>query len=149
MQQAASAKAPMHLWIVGILSLIWNCIGGYDYVMTRTHNMAYLGSMGGDPQLMIDYIDHMPLYASVGWGLGVWGAILGSVLLLTRSRHAVPAFAVSLLGAVVSFAGQYLGPPPPLEMTAGAAKYMPLVIILLAAAQLWYANYARKSGVLR
>ncbi len=147
MQQAASAKAPMHLWIVGILSLIWNCIGGYDYVMTRTHNMAYLGSTGGDPNAILAYIDKMSLPAAIGWGLGVWGALLGSVLLLMRSRFAVHAFAASLLGAVVSFGAQYLGPPSP--MHDGPAKYMPLIIIALAIAQLWYAMRETKTGVLR
>ena len=149
MQQATTARAPTHLWIVGILSLIWNCFGAYDYTMTRMRNLDYLASMGGDPNVMLAYIDGMPIYAQLGWGLGVWGALLGSVLLLMRSRFAVHAFALSLLGAVVSFGAQYLGPPPPPEMTAGALKYMPLVIIGLAAAQLWYANMVRKDGVLR
>ena len=27
MQQTVTARTPMHLWIVGILSLLWNCIG--------------------------------------------------------------------------------------------------------------------------
>lgn len=148
MQQTAHAKAPTHLWIVGILSLIWNCFGGYDYTMTRTRNLDYLASMGVDPNVVLNYIDAMPMYAQVGWGLGVWGGLLGSILLLMRSRFAVHAFALSLIGAVVSLGSQYLGPTPPAEMSTGASKYMPLVIIALAAVQLWYANNARKTGVL-
>ena len=64
----------------------------------------------GDPQVILAYIDGMPMYAHVGWGLGVWMALLGAILLLMRSRYAVHAFALSLIGAVVSFAAQYLGP---------------------------------------
>jgi hypothetical protein len=56
---------------------------------------------------------------------------------------------LSLIGAVISLGAQYLGPPPPPEMTQGALKYMPLIIIALAAAQLWYANREHKAGVLR
>lgn len=149
MQQAVSARTPAHLWIVGILSLVWNCFGAYDYLMTRLHNMKYLASMGGDPNVMLAYIEGMPMYAQIGWGLGVWGAVLGSVLLLLRSRYAVHAFAASVLGAVLSFAAQYLGPPPPPEMTQGAMKYVPLFIIVLALAQLWYAMRQTKTGVLR
>jgi len=148
MQQEVSARTPAHLWIVGILSLLWNCFGAYDYVMKRTHNMDYLAKMG-DPNAMIAYIAGMPLYASIGWGLGVWGGLLGSVLLLMRSRYAVHAFALSFLGMVLSFGGQYLGPPPPPEMNAGMMKYMPLVIMALGLAQLWYAWRESKDGVLR
>ena len=42
MQQAVSARAPAHLWIVGILALLWNCFGCYDYLMTamRQHGLS-------------------------------------------------------------------------------------------------------------
>jgi hypothetical protein len=143
-----TTRNPWHLWVVGGLSLLWNAFGGYDYTMTRLRNVDYLSSMG-DPNVMLSYIDAMPIYAQIGWGLGVWGSLAGSVLLLLRSRHAVTAFAVSLLGAVLSLGAQYLGPPPPPELTQGAMKYMPLFIIALVALQLWYAARQRASGVLR
>lgn len=145
---ARTARVPWHLWLVGGLSLLWNAFGGYDYTMTRMRNVDYLSSMG-DPSAMLAYIDAMPFFAQVGWALGVWGSLAGSVLLLLRSRWAVPAFAASLLGALLSYAGQYLGPPGPPEMTAGAMKYMPLFIIALVALQLWYAARQRSAGVLR
>src|SRR4051812_42736315 len=94
MQHAVSMRTPAHLWIVGILSLLWNCFGAYDYTMTRLKNTDYLSQMG-DPNVVLAYIDGMPMYAQFGWGLGVWGALLGSVLLLMRSRYAVHAFAAS------------------------------------------------------
>ena len=148
MQTAVQARAPAHLWIVGILSLIWNAFGAYDYTMTKMRDSAYLSKMG-DPATMLAYLDGMPAYAHVGWAVGVWSSLLGSVLLLIRSRYAVHAFALSLLGAAVSFVGQYMGPPPPPEMTAGAMKYMPLLILALIAVQLWYAMRETKAGVLK
>jgi hypothetical protein len=148
MQQAVSARTPAHLWIVGILSLLWNCFGAYDYTMSHMRNMDYLAKMA-DPNVMLAYMDSMPMYAKFGWGLGVWAALLGSALLLMRSRYAVHAFALSIIGMVLSFGGQYLGPTPPAAMTQGMAKYVPLFIILLALAQLWYAWRERGEGVLR
>jgi hypothetical protein len=148
MQQAVSARTPAHLWIVGILSLLWNCFGAYDYTMSHMRNMDYLAKMG-DPNVMLAYMDSMPMYAKFGWGLGVWAALLGSLLLLMRSRYAVHAFALSIVGMVLSFGGQYLGPTPPAAMTEGMAKYVPLFIIVLGLAQLWYAWRERGEGVLR
>ena len=148
MQQAVAARTPVHLWIVGILSLLWNCFGAYDYTMTRMRIMDYLAQMG-DPNVILNWVDSLPFYAQVGWGLGVWSALLGSVLLLMRSRYALYAFAASLVGMALSFGGQYLGPPPPPEMNSGAMKYVPLVIILLGLAQAWYAWRETKNGVLR
>jgi hypothetical protein len=149
MQQAVSARAPAHLWIVGILSLLWNAFGAYDYTMSNMHNLKYLSSMGGDPIRMLAYMESMPMYAKLGWALGVWAALLGSILLLMRSRYALYAFTLSIVGMVLSFGGQYFGPPQPAEMTAGAMKYVPMVIILLALIQAWYAWRETKAGVLR
>jgi len=149
MQDTVQTRAPTHLWIVGILSLLWNCFGGYDYTMSRMRNLDYLASMGGDPNTMLAYIDSMPIWVAFGWGLGVWAALLGSILLLMRSRYAVHAFGASLVGMALSFGGQYLGPPQPPEMTAGAMKYMPLLIIALGLLQFYYARRQRVNGVLR
>ena len=35
---------------------------------------------------MLACIDSLPIYALIGWGLGVWMGLLGSILLLLRSR---------------------------------------------------------------
>ncbi|HET9144838.1 MAG TPA: hypothetical protein VFN81_01965, partial [Sphingomicrobium sp.] len=88
MATTVQPRAPVHLWIVGILSLLWGCMGAYDYVMTRMHNMAYLASSmpGIDPNVGLAWIEAMPMYAQIGWGLGVWGGLLGALLLLIRSR---------------------------------------------------------------
>jgi hypothetical protein len=139
------AGTPIHLWIVGVLSLLWNAFGAFDYTMTNTRNAAYLANF---PPGMMDYIDAFPLWVMAAWALGVWGALLGSVLLLLRSRFAVLAFAVSLLGLAGSTVYQ-LGAdiPPGLEdMAMGPMTY---VIWIIAIALLWYAWKQGKAGVLR
>ena len=150
MATTAHGRTPAHLWIVGILSLIWGCFGAYDYVMTRTHNMAYLAqSMPGvDPNVGLAWIEAMPIYAQVGWALGVWGGLLGAILLLIRSRYAVWAFAVSMLGIVLSL-GYQLTLAPPLPGASSAMKIMGYVIILIGAFMLWYSWSMEKKGVLR
>ena len=103
MATAAPMRTPMHLWIVGILSLLWNCFGSYDYLMTKMRNMDYLAGMirpGSVSNALLAYLDGMPLYAQIGWGLGVWSALVGSILLLMRNRYAIWAFGLSLFGMV-------------------------------------------------
>jgi hypothetical protein len=143
-------KKPTHLWIVGFLGLIWNGIGCYDYLMTRLRNEDCFRSMGTDPQAMLSWVDSFPIYAQAGWGLGVWMGLAGSVLLLMGHRWAVPALALSLLGAVVGLGYQiFLAPPAPPPMNEGAGAFMPWVIIAIAALLLYYARRQRANGVLR
>jgi hypothetical protein len=144
-------KAPVHLWIVGILATLWNAFGGYDYLMTRSRNAAYLESMmpGVRAEDVLAWVDSFPVWAQVGWGLGIWGGLLGSLLLLFRSRFAVHAFMASIIGVALTFGYQSFGSSPPPGMAQGAAAIMPVVITIVAALLLWYAVAMRKKGVLR
>jgi hypothetical protein len=152
MATTAQARAPMHLWVVGILSLLWNCFGAYDYTMTRMHNLAYLKSSmpGVDPNAALAWIEGMPMYAQVGWGLGFWFALLGSVLLLVRSRFAVWSFGISLIGALLSIGYQLvLAPPMPGASDSAMMKAIPALIIIIAIALFYYARATEKKGLLR
>ena len=151
MQQAVTARTPMHLWIVGFLALLWNGFGAYDYLMTRMRNVDYLASAmpGVDPNAMLAWIDGFPLWAQIGWGLGVWMGLLGAVLLLVRSRWALWSFLLSLVGALLGL-GYQMAMAPPMPGGDGAmAKAMPMVVIVVAAALYFYARAMERKGVLR
>ena len=146
MATSAQARTPVHLWIVGILSLLWNCFGCYDYLMTNLKNQAYLAQFTAD---QLAYFDSLPAWLTAFWALGVWGGLAGSILLLIRSRYAVWLFAVSVVGAVVGLGYQMCMTQMPASMKEGFMGFMPWVIILIAAFLLWYAWTAEKKGVLR
>jgi hypothetical protein len=149
MDEVQSAKAPWHLWVVGLLSLLWNAYGCTSYLMTRMRNTEWLSQGGADPQAMLAWVDSFPIWAQFGWGLGVWMGLLGSILLLMRHRWAVATLGLSLLGAVVSLGYQIFVSPPPAPMNEGAMSVLPWVIIFVAAALFYYAHVQRKKGVLR
>jgi uncharacterized membrane protein len=139
------AKTPWHLWVVGILSLVWNSMGGVDYTLTHLRNPAYLKQFTPD-QLI--YFDQFPFWATGCWALGVWGAIAGSVLLLLRIRHAVTAFGLSLLGLIGSHIYQY-GSTVPDGFNTASGTWFAAVLALVAAALPWYAVRVRRAGVIR
>ena len=148
---ATHARTPLHLWIVGALALLWNGFGAYDYVMTRMRNTDYLAGMMPtvDPNAMLAWVDAFPAWASAGWALGVWGGLAGSILLLMRNRWAVPAFAVSLIGALLGLGYQILAAPPLAGAEGAMNAIMPYVIILVALALFLYARAMKAKGVLR
>lgn len=151
MATTAPQRTPVHLWIVGGLALLWNCFGAYDYVMTRTHNMAYIAkSMPGvDPNAALAWVEGMPLFAQFGWGLGVWSALLGAILVLMRSRYALWGFAASMLGIILSIGYQIVAAPPLAGADGPMFTIMPYVIIVIGAALLVYSQAMVKRGVLR
>lgn len=145
-----ATTTPWHLWAVGGLSLLWNLFGAVDYTMSQTRNQAYLKAsaegMGITAGQMIDWIDGFPVWQHAFWALGVWGALAGSVLLLMRSRHAVWAFGVSLLGLAATQMYQAFAPKPD---WAEAAFGMTVVIWAIATFLLIYAVMMRNKGILR
>ena len=144
-----TVKTPWHLWLVGVLSLLWNGFGAFDFIQTTTRGEAYMRAAGFD-DAMVAYYEAMPGWMYVPWTLGVWGAVIGSVMLFLRRRWAVPAFGLSLLGALISLIyGKLIDPPPPAPPELAAMSWMPIVILLIAVLLFGYAFNMRKRGVLR
>ncbi len=141
-------KTPWHIWLVGLLSLIWHSGGAFDYLMSQTRNASYLAMIPQDvrPQF-IAYLDTYPIWASAAWAFGVWGAVLGSLLILLRSRHVVIAFWVSMAGLVVNTLNTYVVSGTNLEMITNAnAKLFSLAIFGVLALVLYYAVRQRALG---
>lgn len=140
-------KTPVHLWIVGALSLLWNAGDGFDYVMTQTENAEYLAQY---PPESLAFLQNAPAWFEAAWAVGVWVSILGSVLLLLRSRFAGTAFALSLAGLIVSSVYTYFiadgGSALAMAGTAALVFTIAIPIILIL---LWiYARAMTKRGVL-
>lgn len=144
-----TVKTPWHLWLVGVLSLLWNGFGAFDFIQTTTRGDAYMRAAGFD-DAMVAYYEAMPGWMYLPWTLGVWGAVIGSVMLLLRRRWAVPAFGLSLVGALISLIyGKLIDPPPPAPPELAAMSWVPIVILLIAVLLFGYAFNMRKRGVLR
>jgi hypothetical protein len=143
----ARGVAPWHLWAVGIVSLLWNCYGAYDYTMSHVGGLEFFQSMGFDEEVFA-WFQAIPAWATAAWAIGVWVSLVGSVLLLARSRHAATAFLVSLVGAAASFAYQFTTDRPA-SLEGFGNTVMPVVILIVIALQWYYARRMAAAGVLR
>jgi hypothetical protein len=91
----SSIKTPVHLWIVGILSLLWNSVGAFDYTATQYRIESYISQFTPE---QLDYFYAFPTWVDAAWAVGVWGALLGSIFLLLRKSFAAWLFGASILG---------------------------------------------------
>lgn len=139
---ATLVKAPWHLWVVGILTLLWNSIGAISYTMTRLGMLEALEM----PADQIAYMYSFPIWANTLWAMGVWGAIAGSLLILLRSRFAVPAMWVAMIGLVGTTYYQRVSSDLPTGMDG---LVLPILIWVTTLFMLWYVYRQRSAGVLR
>lgn len=143
----ANMSAPWHLWVVGIIAVLFNGIGAFDYVMSMTQGASYLASVGMTPEQIAHY-QNLPMWMKVIWPTGVWTAEAASVLILLRRSLAFPVFVVSLTAFlinvfytyVLSDGGTIMGPS--MAITS-------IVITALLVFFIWYTRAMTKRGILR
>ena len=145
-RSVARAKAPWHLWVVAILAVLWNAVGVLDYLMTETRNASYLSVFTPE---QLAYFNGLPKWIIATWAIGVWGGLLGSLLILLQRRRAVQVLTVSLLSAAVTFLYNFVLSDGLRVMGGAAALLMPAVVIVVAILLLIYSRQAAQSGRLR
>jgi hypothetical protein len=126
--------------VVGTLGLLWSAIGAFDYVMTQTKNATYMSAFTPE-QLAFSY--GFPAWVVAAWAIAVWGGVLGSVLLLMRSRLAAWVFLASLVGLLLTTFRNYVLSNG-LEIFGDAGSQVLTVVIFLASLALFL--YARARG---
>lgn len=136
---------PWHLWVVGVVSLLWNSMGVLDFTMTATRNEAY---MSGFTQEQLNFFYGFPAWLIVFWAIAVGGGLMGSILLLSRSKWAVPVFGASLVSMVVTAIHNY-GFDKMLEISGTFGAVFTGVIFVISVLLLWYAMAMRQRGVLK
>ena len=139
-----TAKAPLHLWIVGVLAVLWNAIGAFDYSATQLRLEAYMSAFTPE---QLEYFYGFPAWAVAAWAFGVWGAFLGSIALLLRKSWAVWLFGASIAGLVFTTLHNFV-------LTDGAALMGPggiafsAIIWAIALFLFFYARAMARRGVL-
>lgn len=136
---------PKHLWIIGILALLWNAMGAFDYLMTQTENEGYMGNFTPE---QLEFFYGFPSWLVAFWALAVWGGVLGAVLLLMRKKLAAPVFLISFLCMTLTAIRNY-GFADGMEAMGGGAAMAMSILIFIFALLLWvYARAMANRGVL-
>ena len=140
-------KPPWHLWVVGVIAVLFNAIGVFDFVMSMAQGATYMASVGMTPAQIAHY-QQMPMWMMGVWAIGVWGAMAGSVLILLRNKLAAPVFGVSLAAFLVSVLYTYVLTNGG-EVMGQAMAITSVVITALLIFFMWYSRVMTKRGVLR
>ena len=137
-----STKAPWHLWVVGVLAVLWNGSGA-AVIMA-----AQYGAYPDLPADEVAYYASQKLWFVAVTDIALLGGVLGGVALLLRSRWAAVLFALSLVAIIVTN-GYDLAVGTSRMMTNTGTVVTTCLIWILAILQLWYAATMRGRGVLR
>jgi hypothetical protein len=143
----ALTKTPWHVWLVGVVAVLFNSIGVFDFVMSMAQGADYMASVGMTPEQIAHY-QEMPSWMKVVWAVGVFGAFLASIFLLLRRKLALPVFVLSLAAFLVSLLYTYVltngGAVMGQQMAITSAVITGLLVFFS-----WYSRFMTARGVLR
>lgn len=140
-------KRPWHLWLIGVLAILWNSVGAVDYVMTQTKNEAYMSAFS---EIQLEYFYGLPSWVVAAWAIAIWASVLGSVLLIMAKKLCVPVFLVSLIGVIITSIQNY-GLSSGYEVMGGTPTSLifPMIIFIVATGLYFYSRSMSAKGVLQ
>jgi hypothetical protein len=145
-QANSKQKTPWHLWLVGIIALLWGAMGAMDYVMTQTKNESYMSAFTPE---QLEFFYGFPTWVVATWAIAVWGGVFGAIFLLIRKAIAVYLFLLSLIAMVVTAIHNY-GLANGMEVIGDAFSLgFTAAIFVLALAFFLYAKTMKTKGVIR
>ena len=145
-QGTTTPSRPWHLWVMGILGGLWSAMGVLSFMLTQMKVEAVMSQF---PPQQREYFESFPLWAVAFWAIGVFGGVIGCLLLLLKNRLAFPVLLASLIGTIVCNLGGLflLGGMDVMRETGGLGfTAFPIVVAAFLA---YYARAMSKKGVLR
>ena len=145
-QRTSTPGRPWHLWLIGIIGALWGSIGVVSFILTQMNVEAVMSRF---PPQQREYFESFPLWAVAFWAIGVFGGVIGCLLLLLKSRLAFHVLLASVIGAIVSSLGGLflLGGMKVMRETSGLG--LTVFPIIVAALLAYYARAISRKGVRR
>jgi hypothetical protein len=136
-------KVHWSFWVISVFMLIWNVMGSANFVWQISATAEALATL---PETHRAIIEGRPVWATVGFGVGVIIGSLGCLLLLFRKSAALYFFIISLLGIILTMIHTT-------RVSIMIIKFNPFEIImmivmplLVAMFLIWYTKLAEKKG---
>jgi len=135
-------KTPWHVFVVGILALLWNASGAYTILMAQAGRL---------PDLTPDeaaYYAAQPVWLVIATDISLLAAIAGAVALLLRRRAAAWLFALSFVSIIVTNVYD-LAAGTSRALANRTAAIVTALIVVIAILELAYARTMAKRGALK
>ncbi len=131
-------------WIISGAALIWNLLGLFMYVSTRTATTETYTAQGYTPD-QIAFINANPEWAMSAFAISVTAGVLASIFLLLRKGWALPTFILSFLGIVAVNINNFVLMNT-VEVLGMVPVYIQSAVILIGILLIVYSRSAKAKG---
>lgn len=141
MTENTTLKAHWSFWVIVIFALLWNIGGSINYLMQT--NLEFVASL---PNTHKAIIEGRPVWATGGFALGVFGGVIGSLLLLLKKYFSLYVFVVSLTGIAITMIHTINVANSVTTFTFSEIFVMIALPVIVAALLIWYTIMARRKS---
>lgn len=135
-------KPSTAFWIISVVALVWNLMGVMAFIGQMMITPEALALLPTDQQ---ELYSNVPLWATIAFGIAVWGSVLGCVLLLVRKKLAVSVLSIAFAGILVQMVHS-LVISKSIEVYGPGGMIMPILVILIGGFLVWYSRKAAALG---
>ena len=130
---------PIPAWFktCAFLFFLWNimgCVAFFSHVLMPEEVLLKM------PQIEQELYAAVPIWSTIAFAIGVFGGVLGALGLVLKKKWAKTILWISLLAVMVQ-TFQSLVLADTLTVYGSGAAILPLLIVLLGAVAVWFAQY--------
>jgi len=141
MDNTSEIKIHWSFWLISVLMLVWNLMGGINFLIQMNPEM--IASYRETEQAIIQ---GRPSWATISFAIAVFGGAIACVVLLLRRALAYYLFIISLLGVILTTI-HTLSIDADFSMGEMAGIiFMPNAVAIFL---VWYSKYAERKLWLR
>lgn len=145
MTNEANGQATAMFWVLAIFFLFFNAIGLFFYYMQMTITEEMLAANFTPEQQ--EFMRNIPVWATSAYALAVNSGVLASILLLLRKAWAVPLYIFSFVCVLIQDLDAFLLSDG-IGVWGTSGLYLPITVIVVCIAEIWYSRKARADGII-
>jgi len=139
MEQKTKSAVPLWYWVIATVALLWNLLGCAFLGVELFAQEAAMESMTADQKV---WARSIPGWIYFVYGLAVSTGVAGSIGLFMRKGWTIAMFAICLVAVIVQM-GYTMIIGGGLQVMGPSEAVMPSLVIVIAAALLWFSWFAR------
>jgi hypothetical protein len=142
MKQQTKSAIPLWYWVVAAVALLWNLLGCLFLTVELFAQETFMESM---TEAQKAWARSIPGWIYFVYGVAVLTGVAGSIGLLLRQGWSTVMFAICLVAVIVQMVYTMLIGGG-LQASGPSGLVMPSLVIVIAAALLWFSRFARSRG---
>ncbi len=135
-------EPPVMFRVVAVAAVIWNVLGVLAFVMNVTISAE---AMAAVPEAQQALYAAQPIWVTGAFAIAVFAGLGGSIALVLRKSIATTIFVVSLV-AVIAQMFYAFAMSNMLSVMGASSAVMPSLIIIIAAALVWFSTRSNAKG---